>query len=286
MSRKIHCILIDDDPQAMLAMKDIFNKSDFFHVDDSFNNIDNALAYLQNHRPDLIISDIEFPRQQLTYHLIAEFPDNIPLCLISGYPVYVGQSFPFVREKASVIGTLNKPLTPKLLQVLLNLYDKYKQRQETNNQEYSHTTQLLQNAQEQKLTFYRMKDGHSLVPVRIPISQLIMASPNRLFRGLTVHCLYSPKPFIMPNTTIGELYEEIDRLCPGICLRIGRSGIANLLNTTTDGFKNIIPRNPTYATEKLRIAIPVRLQQDAKEAIRQFDQRIKHHKEHLFKKEF
>ena len=284
MFHKIHCILIDDDLQALFAMKDTFNKSDSFQVEGTFNTIDEALAYLQDHRPDLVVSDIEFPHQQLAYHRIAEFPDDIPLCLISGYPVYMGQSLPLIRDKASVIGILNKPLTPNLLQVLLNLYNGHKQRQGEHSREYCQTAQMLQNAQEQKLTLYRKKDDDSLVPAHIPVSHLIMAMPERLFRGLIVYCHYSPKPFILPNTTLTEFFEEIDSLCPGLCLRIGRTGIVNLLNTTTEG-KNIISRNQTYSTEKLKLSIPVRLQQETKEKMKQFDQRIKHHKKHPFKKE-
>ena len=47
MSRKIHCILIDDDPQAMLAMKDIFNKSDLLGESASFEMEKGASMELQ-----------------------------------------------------------------------------------------------------------------------------------------------------------------------------------------------------------------------------------------------
>lgn len=47
MSRKIHCILIDDDPQAMLAMKDIFNKSDLLGKYASFEMEKGASMELQ-----------------------------------------------------------------------------------------------------------------------------------------------------------------------------------------------------------------------------------------------
>ena len=99
MPHRIHCILIDDDPAVLSPMQNILHQSAQFHVDKCFTSIDNALAYLQTHQPDLIISDIEFPQQDLAYYRLKEFPDDIPLCLISGYPVYVAQSYPFCETK-------------------------------------------------------------------------------------------------------------------------------------------------------------------------------------------
>ncbi len=278
MPHRIHCILIDDDPAVLSPMQNILHQSAQFHVDKCFTSIENALAYLQTHQPDLIISDIEFPQQDLAYYRLKEFPDNIPLCLISGYPVYVAQSYPFLRDKASTIGILTKPFTPALMQVLETLYNQYKQRQERQQQDSYQTEQLIRAANEHKLKLFKLKDNQSIVPVGIPIANIIMAFPNRTFRGLTVYCRYFPKPFVLPNTTLKECFEDIESRCPGLCIPIGRSGIANLLNVTTE-CDTIIPQNRNYATTKLSLPIPVRLQRDIKEKIQQFEKRLTQYKE-------
>lgn len=173
MPHRIHCILIDDDPAVLSPMQNILHQSAQFHVDKCFTSIDNALAYLQTHQPDLIISDIEFPQQDLAYYRLKEFPDDIPLCLISGYPVYVAQSYPFLRDKASTIGILTKPFTPALMQVLETLYNQYKQRQERQQQDSYQTEQLIRAANEHKLKLFKLKDNQSIVPVGIPIANII-----------------------------------------------------------------------------------------------------------------
>lgn len=113
MEKKYPCILIDDQIEDLELMRSILAGSSLLRVTQAFRKFEEAEAYLREESNDLIVSDIELLQDnQLVYNCLHELPAGIPICLVSGYPVFAARSFSYVRDNPDVIGILNKPFTP------------------------------------------------------------------------------------------------------------------------------------------------------------------------------
>lgn len=60
---EISCIVIDDEPHAILELADLIERTPGIYMLDSFYDIDHAVAFLSSHEPvDVIFSDIQLPK--------------------------------------------------------------------------------------------------------------------------------------------------------------------------------------------------------------------------------
>ncbi|UOQ74669.1 LytR/AlgR family response regulator transcription factor [Hymenobacter cellulosilyticus] len=104
-SRKINCVIIDDEPLALDVLADYCAQVPFLHVCGQFHDALAALAYLQDHAVDLVFLDIHMPR--LTGLQLAQLlPAGGPrIVLTTAYDAYAVRSY-----ELSVTDYLLKPI--------------------------------------------------------------------------------------------------------------------------------------------------------------------------------
>ncbi len=258
MEKKYPCILIDDQIEDLELMRSILAGSSLLRVTQAFRKFEEAEAYLREESTDLIVSDIELLQDnQLVYNCLHELPAGIPICLVSGYPVFAARSFSYVRDNPDVIGILNKPFTPSLSSELETLFLQYLEHRHSPQGSALEKERLLQRAKTCKLRLYKQKDLGPQISSSLPYTNIIMAFYERSCRGLVIHTKVSPKPFYLPGTNLKDCFTELEKQCPGLFCCVGRSAFVNVLNVTLNG-NCLIPKKPYDANRQLAVRLPAR----------------------------
>lgn len=113
-------IIVDDEPASLIHIKTIVEKKcPDYQVTGTAVNGEEALAEIEKHRPDVIISDIKMPVMdgiKLAEQVKARYPD-ILFIIVSGY-----QDFDYAKKaiRFGVCDYLLKPLKPADLKLILN----------------------------------------------------------------------------------------------------------------------------------------------------------------------
>ncbi|MCP9769555.1 DNA-binding response regulator [Lacihabitans sp. LS3-19] len=88
----LKAIAIDDEPHALEVVKMLAEKVPFLSLDAMFTNSLEALAYLQNHKIDLLFLDINMPDIS-GIELVNILPKNIPIVFTTAYSEYAVKGF-------------------------------------------------------------------------------------------------------------------------------------------------------------------------------------------------
>lgn len=88
----IHCIAIDDEPLALQLITEYCNKISFLKLEKAFTNTDEAKAYLQQQKVDLLFLDIQMPdiNGMQFYKSLAEKP---PVIFTTAYKDFAAEGF-------------------------------------------------------------------------------------------------------------------------------------------------------------------------------------------------
>ncbi len=104
---KKHILIIDDDPEVIELLKDLFEGNDFI-VGAAANGIE-GLEYFQDHMPDLVISDLLLPGEH-GLNVIKAIKEKyfIPVIVISS--IYKQGQLKNIMEEYFVEAFFQKPL--------------------------------------------------------------------------------------------------------------------------------------------------------------------------------
>ncbi|MCA6450651.1 MAG: response regulator transcription factor [Chitinophagaceae bacterium] len=88
----IHCIAIDDEPLALQLINEYCSKISFLKLEKTFTNTDEAKAYLQQQKVDLLFLDIQMPdiNGMQFYKSLAEKP---PVIFTTAYKDFAAEGF-------------------------------------------------------------------------------------------------------------------------------------------------------------------------------------------------
>lgn len=88
----IHCIAIDDEPLALQLINEYCSKISFLKLEKTFTNTDEAKAYLQQQKADLLFLDIQMPdiNGMQFYKSLAEKP---PVIFTTAYKDFAAEGF-------------------------------------------------------------------------------------------------------------------------------------------------------------------------------------------------
>ncbi len=88
----IHCIAIDDEPLALQLIHEYCSKISFLKLEKTFTNTDEAKAYLQQQKVDLLFLDIQMPdiNGMQFYKSLAEKP---PVIFTTAYKDFAAEGF-------------------------------------------------------------------------------------------------------------------------------------------------------------------------------------------------
>lgn len=88
----IHCIAIDDEPLALQLIHEYCSKISFLKLEKTFTNTDEAKAYLQQQKIDLLFLDIQMPdiNGMQFYKSLAEKP---PVIFTTAYKDFAAEGF-------------------------------------------------------------------------------------------------------------------------------------------------------------------------------------------------
>ncbi|MEA3426541.1 MAG: LytTR family DNA-binding domain-containing protein [Bacteroidota bacterium] len=88
----IHCIAIDDEPLALQLINEYCSKISFLKLEKTFTNTDEAKAYLQQQKIDLLFLDIQMPdiNGMQFYKSLAEKP---PVIFTTAYKDFAAEGF-------------------------------------------------------------------------------------------------------------------------------------------------------------------------------------------------
>jgi DNA-binding LytR/AlgR family response regulator len=106
MTKKITCVIVDDDYLDRLSAEIEVKAEDCLRLIGSFDNATEAAECIQKSRPDILFLDVDMPEIS-GLELFKSIRDYQPLCvIISSYPEYALQSF-----ELKVFDYILKPLT-------------------------------------------------------------------------------------------------------------------------------------------------------------------------------
>lgn len=88
----IHCIAIDDEPLALQLVKEYCDKISFLKLEKTFTNTDEAKAFLQSNKVDLLFLDIQMPdiNGMQFYKNLVEKP---PVIFTTAYKDFAAEGF-------------------------------------------------------------------------------------------------------------------------------------------------------------------------------------------------
>ncbi len=88
----IHCIAIDDEPLALQLINEYCSKISFLKLEKTFTNTDEARAWLQQNKVDLLFLDIQMPdiNGMQFYKSLAEKP---PVIFTTAYKDFAAEGF-------------------------------------------------------------------------------------------------------------------------------------------------------------------------------------------------
>ena len=114
-------LIVDDEPHVIRIMRLALEKSGY-QVDEACNGLQ-ALEYLQDHTPDVMITDIDMPRmngQDLCLHIKQNMPDRL-------FRIYVltARAEAEHREWSSTIGNLEFLEKPVSIRRLISAMDEF-----------------------------------------------------------------------------------------------------------------------------------------------------------------
>jgi DNA-binding LytR/AlgR family response regulator len=163
------CIAIDDEPMALDVIRDYCEKVYFLELKESFRNALKALQYLQDHKVDLILLDINMP--DLTGIQFLKSLNYIPLVIFTtAYSEYALQSYDF-----NAIDYLLKPIEfDRFLKGVLKAKEHFEYKvAKTNQQE---TNQKIHS--ESKKEFVLVKSGSEIHKINLNDIQYIEGTGN------------------------------------------------------------------------------------------------------------
>ena len=85
--KKLRCIIIDDEPVARRILKEFTEKVAYLELRGQFENTAKAKAFLQNNDADLLLLDIELPRQS-GIEFLHELKPGPLVILTTAFPQY------------------------------------------------------------------------------------------------------------------------------------------------------------------------------------------------------
>ncbi|MBX2914003.1 MAG: response regulator transcription factor [Cyclobacteriaceae bacterium] len=104
---KLRCIVIDDEPIARKGMEEYVADVSYLNHVGSFENTQDAKAYLSAHVVDLILLDIRMPRQS-GIDFLKELKDPPLVIFTTAFPQHALESY-----ELNVIDYLVKPISPE-----------------------------------------------------------------------------------------------------------------------------------------------------------------------------
>ena len=120
-------LIVDDEPHVRRVLKLTLDKAGY--QTDSVSNGEEALAWIRNHQPDVLITDIQMPRmsgEELCIQLQEEMPDR-------KFPIFVMTSHSEIEERKWIskfanVFFLEKPVSGRRL---IEMFGDYFRQQES-----------------------------------------------------------------------------------------------------------------------------------------------------------
>jgi len=107
-------VLVDDEPLALKRLERLLRNEGRVEVEASFDNPEEALAYLQRHTPDVLFLDIQMPGM-LGFELLARLNDQPLVVFTTAYDQYALKAF-----EVNSIDYLLKPIESEQLERAIN----------------------------------------------------------------------------------------------------------------------------------------------------------------------
>jgi len=226
MTKKITCLVVDDDEIDRLTAVSFLKEFPWVEITDQFDSPVKALTAAQKLLPDVLFLDIDMPEMsglELRRKLL-----NVPACIfITAYPDYAVESF-----EVAALDFLVKPFSAKRFEITMERLQEYLR--------LRHKSELLNHTLGGDTIF--IKDGHSHVKVQMheiiylealkdytriitPNHKYAVLSPlgnlikNKAFSSfIRIHRSYAVQKHYIQNISSGEVL-----LSNNIALPIGRS---------------------------------------------------------------
>ena len=179
----MNCIIIEDEPLAMLRMKKYVEKLPFLQLSGTFDNALEAIGFLQTEKIDLVFLDIQMDELSGIQFLesLSERPQVI---LTTAFDQYAIKAF-----ELQVTDYLLKPFSfERFLQAVVRAQEKL---------QANHSNILSQ-------PFLFIKTGHRLQ--KVLFEEIVFIEGMRDYRK--IHCVNNK---IMTLETFGELEEKLPR---------------------------------------------------------------------------
>ncbi|MEL6668248.1 MAG: LytTR family DNA-binding domain-containing protein [Bacteroidota bacterium] len=180
------CIIVDDEPMAVKVLESHFSQLPSWRVSQTFTSASAATDYLQRHRADLLLLDIQMPGLS-GLHLLGSLPHPIPTILTTAHREYALESYEF-----QVVDYLLKPIG---IDRLLKALAKLPATKETATQPTASSTLPPSD-------FIYLKSDRQYVKVQLSEILYVEALKNHLL----IHCRDKRYTTLM---TLGELADKL-----------------------------------------------------------------------------
>jgi DNA-binding LytR/AlgR family response regulator len=121
-SKKIRCILIDDEPLALEVLKAHLANHENIEVVSTFSNGGDAIAWLNNNTVDVVFTDINMPGISGLELVKHQYPAPHAVIFTTAHPNYAADAFEF-----EALDYLLKPISPERLDKAIKRLEEYLQ---------------------------------------------------------------------------------------------------------------------------------------------------------------
>jgi two-component system LytT family response regulator len=217
--RRIQILIVDDEAGARARVKDMLADEADMEIAGECANGPDAIAFIQKHRPDLVLMEVELPRLSAFDVLRALAPADRPVVIfVTNHDQYALEAFAF-----DVADYLLKTFAEPRFRQALERARQHLERSETSRSD--HCFQELPAAQGQSANFpsrLAVRSGKRIAFVPVDDVDCIEAASNYVILHVGT----------MDHILRGTLTDLQARLSPRRFLRVNRSTIVNLERVT------------------------------------------------------